>query len=184
MNTEYQTNRLILKILTPDYLREVLDFQNRNKDLFEQYEPTRPENFYTLAHQQAVLKCEYKLALKLSTIRFYVFTKDNPNRIIGTVCLHDIIRSAYSCCEVGYKFDLEYHHYGYAREALLKMIYIAFYDLEIHRIIARVVPDNYPSIHLLESLHFMEEGLEHASIQIQGKWTDHLRYALIRPSSL
>ncbi len=183
MNTEYQTTRLILKILTPDYLREVLEFQIRNKELFEKYEPTRPDNFYTLAHQQAILKCEYKMAMKLSTVRFYVFTREDPRTIIGTVCLHDILRSAYSCCELGYKFDRAWQHRGYAREALAKAIDIAFYELGLHRVFARVVPENTPSIRLLRSLDFMEEGLEHAALQIQGKWTDHLRFALIGPSS-
>lgn len=181
MDTMYQTDRLILKILTPDYLREVLEFQLRNKDLFERYEPTRPGNFYTLGHQQALLKCEYKLAAKLSTIRFYVFKKDAPRTIIGTVCLHDVLRMPYSCCEIGYKFDHAYQHQGYAREAVAKALDIAFGELGLHRVFARVVPDNASSIRLLKSLDFMEEGLEHGCTQIQGTWTDHLRFALLSP---
>lgn len=183
MNTTYQTDRLILKILTPDHFREVLDFQIRNKDLFERYEPARPDNFYTFGHQQAVLKCEYKLATKLSTIRFYAYEKADPHRIIGTVCLHDVLRLPYSCCEIGYKFDTAYQHRGYAREAVAKALEIAFLELGLHRVFARVIPDNVPSIRLLESLHFMEEGLEHGCIQIQGIWTDHLRFGLLSPYS-
>ena len=37
MKTEYLTNRLILRILTPHAMREVLEFQKRNKELFERY---------------------------------------------------------------------------------------------------------------------------------------------------
>lgn len=184
MNTEYQTDRLILKILTPDYLRPVLNFQIRNKDVFEKYEPTRPENFYTFGYQHTLLKCEYKLAMKLSTVRFYVFRKEDPRTVIGTVCLHDISYGAYLCSEVGYKFDKNYWHKGYAREALSQVLQIAFTDLKLHRIFARVVPENTPSIRLLTSLGFTEEGLEHKSIQIQGKWTDHLRFALLNPTPL
>lgn len=186
MNFKYETPRLTLKVLTPDYLREVLDFQLRNRELFEKYEPDLPDNFYTLSHQQAILKCEHKLAVKMSTIRFYVFlNKTNgktDRRIIGTVCLHDIVRSAYSCCEVGYKFDREWQHRGYAGEALKKAVEIAFKELELHRVFARVVPDNERSIRLLETAGFIQEGLERESILIQGKWTDHLRYAMICPS--
>lgn len=182
MDFEQQTQRLILKILTPDYLREVLEFQMRNKELFEQFEPERPEKFYTFSHQHDILKCEYKLALKLQTVRFYVFMKNDPHTIIGTVCLHDIIRSAYCCCEIGYKFDTAWQHMGYAKESLSAILNVAFRDLSLHRVLARVVPNNQPSIRLLESLDFMLEGLEHESIQIQGKWTDHLRYAKLCPS--
>lgn len=178
---EYQTDRLILKILTPNYYKEVLEFQINNRSLFEKYEPTRPQNFYTFSYQQNLLKCEYKLALKLSTVRFYAFTKENPYTIIGTVCMHNIIRAAYECCEIGYKFDTAWQHQGYAHEALEKVISIAFNELNLHRIFARVAPDNFSSIRLLLSLNFIEEGIERSSIQIQGKWTDHIRYALIRP---
>lgn len=177
MNTEYQTSRLILKILTPDYLRNVLSFQIRNKDVFEKYEPTRPEQFYTFSYQNALLKSEYKLALKLSTVRFYVFRKEDPRMIIGTVCLHDITRSACYCSEIGYKFDYAYWHQGYAKEALEKVLAIAFSELNLHRVFARVMPENVPSIRLLQSLNFQEEGLERASIQIQGVWENHLRFA-------
>ena len=178
---EYQTERLILKVLSPEYTREALEFQLRNKELFEKYEPTRSEDFYTLNYQQTVLKCEFKLAMKMENIRFYVFRKEDPRMIIGTVCLHDIVRSSYSCSEVGYKFDEGWHHMGYAKEALARVMNIAFYDLGLHRLFARVMPENEPSIHLLESLHFTEEGIEHKSIQILGKWEDHIRFSYLNP---
>lgn len=181
MKTVYETNRLVLKILGPDAMRPVLDFQLRNRELFERYEPTRPDNFYTLAHQQAILKCEQKLALSLSTVRFYVFLKENPLTIIGTVCLRDIVRMPYFCCEIGYKFDHAYHHMGYAREAVDAAVTIAFRDLMLHRVFARVIPDNLASVRLLSDLSFTEEGLERDCILIQGKWTDHLRFGRICP---
>ena len=101
VHTMYTTDRLILKILTPDDTNEVLAFQCRNRELFERYEPTRPPYFLTPAHQQAILKCEYDLARKCASIRFYVFLKTNPRIIIGTVCLHDILRMPYCCSEIG-----------------------------------------------------------------------------------
>ena len=119
---ESQTDRLILKVLTPNYANAVLNFQNRNRESFEAYEPTRPANFYTASYQQAVLKCEWDLALKQQCIRFYVFRKDDPQMIIGTVCLHDIRFAAYSCTEIGYKFDAAFRRMGYASEAIKKVI--------------------------------------------------------------
>lgn len=181
MNMSYQTKRLNLDILTPSAARQVLKFQLHNQHLFEIFEPTRPENFYTPSHQQALLKYELKLAMKLSTIRFYVFKKEEPSQIIGTVCLHDICRMPYSCCEIGYKFDSSFHGQGYAKEAVTKALDIAFLELGLHRVFARVMPENTPSIHLLESLHFAQEGLEHSCTQIQGVWRDHLRYAILSP---
>ncbi|MGN0141774.1 MAG: GNAT family N-acetyltransferase [Roseburia sp.] len=181
MNVTYETERLLLQLASPAYLREVLAFQCRNREIFEQYEPVRPENFYTLGYQQNVLKAEQQLALKLSTIRFYVFRKGNPQLVIGTVCLHDVARIAYSCCEIGYKFDHDFWNRGYAREAVAEAVRIAFDELGLHRVFARVQPENLRSRRLLEALSFFPEGIERECICINGKWTDHLRYALIRP---
>lgn len=183
MNFEYHTNRLILRLPSTDFLRELLDFQLRNRALFEKYEATRPINFYSLHYQQAVLKCELKMALKQQSIRFYIFSKQEPSHMIGTICLHNIMPIPYSCSEVGYKFDAWHQHQGYATEALAKVCDIAFDELDIHRLYARVMPENTSSIRLLQRLHFTEEGLERQTLLIQGKWTDHLRYARIRPSS-
>lgn len=181
MKASYTTNRLILKLLTPCAAREVLEFRTRNRELFEQYEPSLPENFYTISYQQKLLKCEQKLALSLSTVRFYVFPKEAPSHIIGTVCLHDILRMPYCCCEIGYKFDSACQHQGYAREAVAKALEIAFGELSLHRVFARVMPENTASIHLLEALHFTAEGIEHGCTQIQGVWQDHLRYGILTP---
>lgn len=181
VNFEYETQRLILKILTPDALHEVLAFQIRNKEAFEAYEPRRPENFYTLTYQQTLLRSELSLALKTDTIRFYVFRKEDRRHIIGTVCLHDIRRGAYSCTEIGYKFDTAWQHMGYAREAVVKVMDIAFSCIGVHRIFARVMPDNAASIRLLEAVGFFYEGTEYRSIEIQGVWQDHRRYAYLCP---
>ena len=176
---EYETDRLILKVLTPDCAPDVCDFLSRNREIFEKYEPALPSNYYTPEHQSTILSCELQLALKSKTIRYYVFTKENPSQIIGTVCLHDIKQQSYSCCEIGYKFDSAYWHQGYAREAVAMGISIAFAALGLHRVFARVLPENTSSIRLLQGLSFAEEGLERQCIQIDGTWRDHLRFPII-----
>ena len=99
--------------------------------------------------------------------------------IIGTVCLHDIRFAAYSCTEIGYKFDAAFRRMGYASEAIKKVMSLAFYDLHLHRVFARVMPENKPSIYLLESLGFQYEGVERGCFFIQNRWADHLRYAYL-----
>ncbi len=179
---EVHTERLILKILSTDYVRETASFYLRNRELFEQYEPTPPANYYTLDHQHTLLKCELELALKMKNIRYYVFLKENPAQIIGTVCLHDIQYFSYCCCEIGYRFDKDFHHKGYAKEAIEQALSIAFDTLHLHRVYARVMPENKASIRLLRSLHFIEEGLERECIQIRGNWSDHIRFAVLNPN--
>lgn len=181
MNLIYETDRLILKVLRPEAAKKVLCFYLDNKELFEKYEARRPDNFYTAKYQKSVLLCEYNLTVQLSAVRFYVFLKEDPERIIGTVCFRDITRSIYESCEVGYKFDERFWHHGYATEALIEGIDIMFGDLGLHRITACVMPENTPSIRLLESLYFKREGLLRQNARINGKWSDHYLYSLIHP---
>lgn len=180
---EYETERLILRVLTPDYAPDVCKFVSKNRLQFEKYEPFLPANYYTPEHQRTILNCELKLALQTKNIRYYVFLKENPEQIIGTVALHNIATAAYSACEIGYKFDADYQHQGYAREAVAMAVSVAFAALGLHRVYARVMPENTASINLLKSLLFTEEGLERECIKIQGKWQDHLRFALLNQSS-
>lgn len=180
---EYETERLILKILTADFSHEVCRFLSKNRTQFEKYEPTLPANYYTPEYQSTILSCELKLALQTKNIRYYVFLKEKPSQLIGTVALHNIVSASYSSCEIGYKFDLDHQHQGYAREAVAMAVSIAFAALGLHRIYARVMPENTASIKLLKDLLFQEEGLERECIKIQNRWQDHLRFSLIHHSS-
>lgn len=182
MNFEYETQRLILRVIKPSpvYTGQVLRFFSYNRDYFEPYEPVRPHNFYTSAYQQSLLTCEYNLAVRMQTIRFWVWEKNTPDQIAGTVCFHNITRSAYDRCEAGYKFDRHFWHKGYAREALGFGIQLMFDELELHRIEAYVMKQNIPSIRLLDALGFSCEGTCRQFAKINGSWEDHDRYALLR----
>ena len=181
MLLQYETRRLILKVLGPDYANDVLRFYLRDRQLFEQYEANRSPNFYTENHHRTILQLEYGLTLKLAQVRFYVFLKDDPETIIGTVCLYDISNS-YSRAEIGYKFSSAYHHKGYATEAVEKLIDIAFSELNLHRISAHVLEENVPSIRLLIGLGFEKEGICRDYLCLNGMWADHLQYSLVAPT--
>lgn len=182
MNFIYETDRLVLRVLRAEWAPAVLAFYLDNRDLFEKYEAIRPENFYTESYQKTLLNAEYNLAFRLSAVRFYVFRKDAPEQIIGSVCFRNIVRAMLQSCEAGYKFDARFHHQGYASEALQKGIDVMFREVKLHRIVANVMPSNEPSIRLLERLGFSCEGLERQSALIRGTWQDHARYALLNPN--
>ena len=179
MKFEINTDRLILKVLTSSDADMVLDFYNRNSSVFEKYEPLLGDDFYTLNHQKNILDYEYKNILKLNIVRFWIFEKDNPSKIIGTVSYRNIVRPIYSSCTVGYKIDSDYVNKGYCTEALKSSMDIIVNELGIHRIEALVQPDNYPSIHVLEKLGFEKEGLLRDKIMLQDVRKDHFMYAYL-----
>lgn len=182
MNFEYTTKRLILKIIEPSIqnAKKALAFHQKNRTIFEHYEALRPTDFYSIPYQQRLLSCEYALALQKRTIRFWIFEKEEPDRIIGTICFYNIVHSIYDRCETGYKFDPDFWHKGYAREAMTFGISLMFEEFNLHRIEAYVMEDNTPSIRLLKDLCFEYEGICRQAIRIQNKWEDHMLFACIR----
>lgn len=182
MKFKYYTDRLTLKLLKPDLLaaKRALDFYDKNRIVFEQYEAMRPVDFYTERFQKNMISEEFNLALQQKAFRFWVCEKDRPQAFIGTVCFYNIIHSIYDRCEVGYKFDYRYWHHGYARETMAFAIPLLFEELNLHRMEAYVMPENAASIRLLKDSGFQCEGVCRQAIRIQDKWEDHLLFSRIK----
>ncbi len=181
MQMTYHTERLILNILHPNDADKVLTFYENNKEHFEPWEPERDPNFYTLPYQRLSLSIEYNLMLQSKLLRYWVFEKDNPHILIGSINFYNIVKGSYYTCQLGYKFDSRYTGNGYALESIQTGMEILFSDHKIHRIEANIMPLNVRSIHLIEKLGFTYEGLSRSSIHINNKWEDHARYAYINP---
>lgn len=179
MQTEYKTERLILKILTPDKCNSVLRFYHENRNIFEALNPIIPENYYTTDYQRSSLKLEYQRFLKGESVRYFVFLDSCPDKIIGTISFSDIKRNFNQSAIVGYRFDSRFHHNGYASESLQKTIQIIFSEELIHRIEAYIQPCNTPSKNLVTRLGFQYEGICYAHTLVQNNWQDMERYSLI-----
>ncbi|HHV09309.1 MAG TPA: GNAT family N-acetyltransferase [Clostridiales bacterium] len=177
----YETERLTLRTLNKDFAYPVLSFYEENKENFEPWEPARNMNFYTLPYQKASLTAEYNQMAEGKLLRLWAFLKNNPEEIIGSVCFQNFLREPYQSCTMGYKVSYKYQHQGYALESIQKGIDIIFQELHFHRIEAYIMPENKSSLHVIEKLHFHQEGLARSYARVQGAWRDHRRYALINP---
>lgn len=177
MQFTYETENLILRVIDQTQAPKVLEFYKNNPE-FAEVEPVM-HNFYTLQFHETVLGYEYKLILKMNLLRLWIYSKEDPQTIIGTLSFRNISKTFFHSCEVGYKMDKQYRNRGYCSEALQKGFEIMFTEMDIHRIEAIVLPDNQASIHLLEKLGFQREGLKRQCVQLQGKWRDHYQYSLL-----
>lgn len=180
METIYETERLLLRILGEEDADKVLAFYEDNREIFEAYEIDRVENFYTREHQAALLRCEYGMLQRQQSVRFWVFAKERPEQIIGTYSFHNIRYSAYRDCELGYKFRREVWGKGYARESIAPGLEIMFEKLKLHRIEALVQPENERSKKLLRALGFEMEGVKRQNVKLHGVWQDHEVYSLLK----
>lgn len=181
MNFTYETKRLCLRICNEDYSAALLKFVTDNTNFFAPYESRRPSAFYTEEFQAQVLRAEFQAMLHSTYLRYYLFLKEDPFRIIGTVSFSNISRTEDKSCRLGYKLDQNHTGKGYATEALSLLLPEIHRSLGIHRVEADILLENLPSISLIERLGFSYEGVARSSHEICGVWRDHLRYSYIFP---
>ena len=179
MNHTYETERLYLKVLSRYDARMVLDFYTANAKEFALYEPLKEEDVTNLNYQALMLDFELENYKKNSLLRLYLFEKENPFKIIGTVSFRNISQTFYQCATLGYKMDKDYRRKGYMSEAITKGMEIMDKELHLHRVEAIVLPSNEPSIRLLEKLDFQREGLIRDKVFLNGQWEDHYLYSYI-----
>lgn len=179
MDANYATSRLLLRILDENSASSVLTFYQSNREHLETWEPLRPSHFYSANYQLALLAAERNLLLRSKAIRYYLFDKTNPQKIIGTINFYHILRSPDNSCKLGYKLAESAMHQGFAYEALSFLIPKAFKDYPIFRIEADIMEQNVSSLRLIEKLNFTYEGITRSCFEVHGKREDHRRYSLL-----
>lgn len=181
MKRYLETNRLRLVVLHPQQAAITLRYYEDNRAFLEQFEEKKEPAFYTEIYQQAMLKAEHLSSEKGSSIRYWIFLKEDLSLTvpIGSLALSQIVRGPFQSCFVGYKTDYRYINNGYMTEALRALMAYAFVELGLHRVEASVMPSNTPSLRVLEKLGFQKEGYSKAYLRINGKWEDHIRLALL-----
>lgn len=179
-----ETDRLILNIMNSDSVPMVLAFYEDNKAQFEKWEQKRPNHFYSLSYQKASLSADYYQIAEGKLLRYWVFLKENPDEIVGTVCFQNFLKAPYLSCTIGYKFNQKYSHNGYAFESIQKGLEIIFNEYGMHRIEAFIMPNNMASLRLIERLPFIYEGISYSYANINGIWSDHKRYVCINPKDV
>ena len=71
LSFSYETERLILRLPSTDYAPEILDFLCRNRSCFQKYEPTAPENYYTLDLQKSLARYELLSSFPVCAFMFF-----------------------------------------------------------------------------------------------------------------
>ncbi len=174
-----ETNRLILRPAAVSLTAAALDFYRRNARALQPVEPTHGEDFLTFRTQLDMMRHDAAMARRLAGVRYWMFLKDDPKRAIGCVCLSNVVYGAFRSGTLAYKVDKDLRRQGYAKEALLAVVEVAFRGLSLHRLEANIMPRNQASLALAKSCGFQQEGLSPRYLQICDVWEDHVRMVLL-----
>jgi ribosomal-protein-alanine N-acetyltransferase len=168
--------------LTPIYLRrlEVADAEALvemllcDRAFLDQWEPTRPNGFYTLETHQRRLE----MLRNDENFADYGIFLAAADELVGRIQLSGISRGPFQNAYLGYFVSERHNGLGYATEAVRQAVDAAFGELGLHRVQAAVIPRNVASTRVLEKAGFREEGLAQRYLQIAGVWEDHKLYAV------
>lgn len=179
MKTIIRSSRLILKPIDETYAGAVLDYFQRNQAFLSEWEIERNPQFYTLDVQKQLLIDDGVNMDREQLFKVWMFKADEPERIIGSVALSNIVRGAFQSCHLGYRLDGDEQGKGYMTEAVREVITHGFQKLGLHRIEANIMPRNHASLKVTEKLGFYHEGLARKYLRINGKWEDHIHMVLL-----
>ena len=98
--------------------------------------------------------------------------------VIGDVMLR-WITAKHSCGEVGYVFHPAFAGQGYATEAVHAVLHLAFDDMALHRVIARIDARNLTSTRVVARLGMRQEAHLVENERFKGEWSDELDFGLL-----
>lgn len=176
MNIKLESSRLELVLLDTSYSLLLYDFLARNAGFFKKWSPGYDVNYFTEEYHRKTLERLERETSEGRTIKFGVFIKNDPERIIGTVVFSNIIYGPFLSCFLGYRTDEKENGKGYTTEAVKTGLDYVFDVLKLHRVEANIIPYNNASIRVVEKLGFKLEGCSQNYLKINGKWADHLHY--------
>ena len=109
---------------------------------------------------------------------FLIF-RDSDNTLLGGLTIGQIRRGVVQAATIGYWMGQPHAGKGHMARALRAAVAFAFSTLRLHRVEAACLPANAASRRLLESAGFTHEGLARSYLRINGRWQDHLLYAML-----
>ena len=176
---QLETARTILRMANQDDVSAIVDYYTENKVHLAPFEPQRGNDFYTIDYWYKEVN-ERVAAFKFdSSLKLFIFIRENPKAIAGSINFANFIRGTFQSCTLGYSIAAADQGKGYMTESLKVAIAYVFAQLNMHRIMASYLPHNQRSGRLLKRLGFVVEGYARDYLMINGEWQDHILTSLI-----
>jgi len=113
----------------------------------------------------------------------FVFDIKSHN-LVGVININNILLGSMRMASLGYYGGEAYSGTGRMSEGMGLVLKYAFEDLGLNRIEANIQPENTPSLRLVQKLGFRKEGFSPKYLEINGKWCDHERWAILHEDIL
>jgi ribosomal-protein-alanine N-acetyltransferase len=142
------------------------------------WEPTWPSDDLTRAAFRRRLRRQAEDIARDEGFAFLIF-ESTSDELLGGLTLGGIRRGVAQAATLGYWMGAPHAGQGRMTRAVAAVVRFGFDTLRLHRIEAACIPDNAPSIALLERNGFQREGFARAYLKIDDAWRDHILLALL-----
>lgn len=171
--------RVLLRPLTGHDFGPWRDVRRASADWLTPWEPAVPpdapdvvEDPYAFSAMCAARAEEARLGAA------YGFGLFAEGRLAGEVNITQVYRGVLQNCSLGYWVAHDLAGNGYVPEGVVLALRFVFEDLALHRAELGVVPENHRSLRVPAKLGIRREGLGERMVEINGRWQDHVRFAI------
>ncbi len=178
MQPLFETERLRAYVSRVEFAKPLLAYERGNIQACKPFSVTHQSSYYTLASFQALCSRQASLYEQKRMLPLLFFLKQDRKHIVGTVYLNHIVWGASLSAKIGYSIGSGFWRQGYGTEAVASVISYAFDHMKLHRLEAHIMRSNEASRRLVTRLGFLDEGVCRDYLFLNGRWEDHLRYAL------
>ena len=179
MRAEQYGRRVVLRPLVSSDFPAWREVRRRNVDWLTKWEPRPPEGYPndTVDRAAFAARCgarerEWQLGTGYG---FGIFVN---GELAGEINLSGVQRGPFQNAYVGYWIDQAKAGQGYVPEAFVVAARFAFESLGLHRLQVAIIPRNRASRRVAEKLNLRDEGIAVRYLAINGRWEDHIRYAI------
>jgi ribosomal-protein-alanine N-acetyltransferase len=109
----------------------------------------------------------------------FFLIRENDQVLLGGLTLGFLRRGVAQAATLGYWIGASHAQQGYMGAAVRLALSFAFGHLGLQRVEAACLPHNEASIRLLDRVGFHREGLARRYLCINGRWQDHLLFAIL-----
>ena len=163
---ELKTKRLILRKMLVADTADMYDYACRQDvTKYLTWNP-HPDRAYTKQYLQ-YLGSRYAVGMFYDWAVIY----EPDHKMVGT-CGFTSFNCSSDSAEVGYVLNPDYWGKGIAVEALLRVLQFGFEELKLHRIEAKFIEENKPSLRVMEKVGMTFEGICREGMLIKGKYVN------------
>lgn len=152
--------------------------REESRAFLQPFEPSWPDDDLTRAAFKRRLKRYQRDRREDTGLALFLFARTG-GALLGGLTLTNLRRGVAQTATLGYWMGARHAGRGHMGEAVRLVIAHAFGPMRLHRLEAATLTDNIRSRRLLVSAGFRQEGEARGYLMIDGRWRDHLLFALL-----